>query len=97
VLLKRRMHSENIIHNYLLRQNSTLIVLKSIEERYPDLPNSTKIALRKAIRRKCMEIGSYYFKLRDFGNSFNFLKEAFPQYVLNWKYDIKLVWSFLCK
>ena len=95
ILIKRRLHGENIIDDYLLRVSSHLDVLERFSYTYPHLPRSTKCKLEKAVSQKYYQLGSYYFKLRDLENSFRFLKQAFPHYLLNCKYDVKIAWSFL--
>jgi len=95
IFIRRRLHATNIINDYLLRFQSKLTVLEAFGRKYPDLPKSTKRELRRAIRKTNYRLGSYYFKLRDFDNSFRFLKRAFPHYLLNWKYDVKIAWSLL--
>ena len=95
VLVRRRLHGKNIIDNYLLRERSRLAVLESLGCKNPHLSKMTKSTIAKSMRKICYNLGSYYFKLRDFDNAFRFLKQAFPYYLLNWKFAIKIAWSFL--
>lgn len=95
VLVKRRMHKSNIINDYILMHSSKLNVLEKIKNGYQDLPDSSQRHLKNAINHECYRIGSYYFKLGDLNKSYKFLKRAFPDYLIDWKYDIKLFLSFL--
>ena len=97
VLVKRRIHNDNLIHDYLVRLNSHLKVLESLNSKYPDLPNSVQSEIKKSIKRTCFQLGSYYFKLKDYNYAFDLLRRAVPEYFLNWKFTVKLCWSLLNK
>lgn len=73
VLVKRRMHDENLINNYAFRFEQLLAVLELIPRKYPRLSGAAEAALCRALTKTRYRLGSWYFKERNFGQACQFL------------------------
>jgi len=97
VLAKRRRHDGNLIKDWALMMEALIQVLTRIEKTEVSLTAETKRLLADKLYRTRYDLGSFFFKKGDFASAWVHLSKGVPAKLVNYKWLIKLVLSFLLR
>lgn len=95
VLEKRRRHSGNLVNNWVEMQIGVAEVLRRTTQRMSDLSNDSKNRIAGRLKEIHYDLGSYYFKKRDFIKAAQYLRIGMPDKLVNGKWLFKLILSYL--
>lgn len=97
ILVERRIHQQNIVHDVELRLKSHLEVLETIPRLYQNLNRNHRAILTANLRKTCYQLGSYYFKEKRYPEAHQFLRRALPPASFPLKLTVKLILSYFLK
>jgi glycosyltransferase involved in cell wall biosynthesis len=95
VLIKRRRHESNLIKDWVYMNQAIVEVLTRFQNSEPNLPTRTKRTLKRKLLNTNYDLGSFYFKRRDFASAAAHLREGLPEKFLNYRWLLKWLLSFL--
>jgi glycosyltransferase involved in cell wall biosynthesis len=97
VLAKRRRHDDNLINDWVTMNEALVEVLTRVEKTAPDLPAQTRRLLVDKLYRTHYDLGSFFFKKKDFCNAYAQLRKGGPGEIMKYKWLAKLILSSLLK
>jgi len=97
VLVKRRKHPGNLVNDWVNRNLADIIVLSRISSKKNIISPQTQKLLEQKFARIHYDLGSYYFKKRDFKNAYFHLNRELPNSRTFYKWLIKLMISYLLR
>jgi len=95
VLVKRRRHDDNLVNDWASMKIAGLDVLNKFEKEMLNLTARTQRTIADKLYLTHYDLGSYYFNKRDFAMALKYLKKGVPKKLINAKWFIKLLVSFI--